>query len=166
MYSIRNNKQNKIFHLEYFLMKTIDNQIEKIKRLKAIQDTFKLKQSDFAKKIGLTQSKVSLIYNEKAGANILNEIFYRLNYEFGISKAWWENGVGEMINSENIYNAEDLSQTHVQESNGFENMQSGKYGQSGMAIFISGPFDHLMKELPDFIKTIKKEAEKRGLKIV
>ena len=77
----------------------IDNQEEKIKRFVQIQKSLKIKQKEFAEKIGLTQSKVSLINNGKAGTNILNEIFYRLHYEFGITKEWWESGKGEMLKS-------------------------------------------------------------------
>lgn len=80
-------------------MKNIDNQVEKVQRFILIQKTLGIKQKEFASKLGLTQSKVSLINNNKAGANILNEIFFRLNFEFGISKNWWETGVGEIFES-------------------------------------------------------------------
>lgn len=95
----------------------IEYQEDKISRLNAIQKHFKLNQKNFASRIGLTQSKVSLIYNGKAGANILNEIFYRLNFEFGISKEWWEFGTGEMINS-SIYSQNEIQQNIVSEKEG------------------------------------------------
>lgn len=77
------------------------NQDVRVERFILIMKTFNLTQKDMAKKVGLSQPKVSAIINGKAGANILNDIFYRLNYEFDISKDWWETGKGEMVSNHN-----------------------------------------------------------------
>ena len=74
-----------------------DIQKEKINRLTAIIKRFDLTQAQFAQRTGLSQPKVSGILKGKDGKNILNDIFYRLHYEFGISKEWWETGSGEMF---------------------------------------------------------------------
>jgi transcriptional regulator with XRE-family HTH domain len=79
-------------------VKSIDNQLEKSKRFVEIMNHFNLNQAEMAVKTGLSQPKVSEIKNLKAGVNILNDIFYRLHYEFNISKEWWESGKGLMIN--------------------------------------------------------------------
>lgn len=74
-----------------------DNQGGKNKRFKEIKEHFGLTQREMAEKTGLHQPKVSDILNEKAGTNILNSIFHRLNHEFGISEDWWEYGKGDMF---------------------------------------------------------------------
>ena len=76
-----------------------DNQEEKIKRFFEVVKHFKLTQKEIALKTGLSQPKISEIKNGKAGSSILNNIFYRLHYEFGVNKEWWDSGKGEMTSN-------------------------------------------------------------------
>ncbi|WP_282635817.1 helix-turn-helix domain-containing protein [Sphingobacterium thalpophilum] len=136
-------------------MEKLDSQGEKIEKLISIQKYFGLKQKDFADKIGLTQSKVSLIINGKAGANILNEIFYRLHYEFGISKDWWEKGQGSMFVEtveKKIY-----PETAQEEVVGYnESYWRGRYDQ------LKEDHERLLKELDDIKRNNDASASKNA----
>ena len=123
-------------------MKNTDSQEEKIKRFKEIRKYFGLNQQDFASKIGLTQSKVSLISNGREGKNILNDIFYRLHYEFGISKDWWEEGIGNIVESPQIVDGYIAAEDAV------------VYGEG----YWKGRYDELME------RYLKLESELRALK--
>ncbi|WP_149525671.1 helix-turn-helix domain-containing protein [Sphingobacterium hotanense] len=90
-----------------------DIESDKILRFIKIQKQLNLKQKDFAERVGLTQSKVSLLNNGKAGGNILNDIFYRLHYEFGLSKTWWDTGQGEMFESRSASFQEELTENYI-----------------------------------------------------
>lgn len=123
------------------MVKNSDNQTEKVLRFIQIQKNLKLKQKDFAERLGLTQSKVSLINNGKAGNNILNEIFYRLHYEFGISKDWWETGKGEMfVEIINKYQPiqEESIRTSIDWEENYKNLKN-KYVQ------LLEEYNHLLK---------------------
>jgi len=125
-------------------MELTDNQIEKISRLIQLRKKLKLSQIEMAKKIGLTQSKLSEIESKKAGKDILYDIFYRLNFEFGISKEWWENGFGPMIlekNQENLILREGEKQY-----GGGEEYWRGRYDQ------IREDYEKLLKELGKHLK--------------
>lgn len=88
-------------------MKSIDNQVEKSRRFIQVMNQFNLNQHEMAIRTGLSQPKVSEIKNLKAGVNILNDIFYRLHYEFGISKEWWDSGKGSMLIKNDQVDSED-----------------------------------------------------------
>src|SRR5690606_8099193 len=108
-----------------------------------IMKHFDLKQAQFAEKTGLSQPKVSGILKGKDGKNILNDIFYRLHYEFGISKEWWETGRGDMF-------FRDVEKNIPTET--FANEEAVAYGESywrGRYDQLKDEHERLLKELND-----------------
>ncbi len=95
-------------------MEDSGSQLEKSKRFFEVLKYFGLNQVSASKRIGLSQSKISEIKNLKAGKNILNDIFYRLYYEFGISKEWWDTGEGEMFELKESFSNKDFAAESVE----------------------------------------------------
>lgn len=82
------------------------------------------------------------------------EVYPNLNFD------WLMTGRGQMIiETEKKYESEDLNRSIANEEN------PKIKGESAIMIFVSAPFDKLKNELPEFMSIIKKEAEKRGLKV-
>lgn len=99
-------------------MQQVENQIEKINRLIELRKILNLNQSEMAKKLGISQPKLSAIEKGKEGKDILNNIFYRINYEFGVEKKWWEIGEGKpfLKDKKETTNNNDIEMTKLIQS--------------------------------------------------
>ena len=87
-------------------MKKNNNEINE--RIRALRKALKLKQSDFGKQIGLTQTSLSMI---ERGANTLTDKNIRLICSvFNVREEWLRTGNGNMFNdSPYIKNCATLS---------------------------------------------------------
>lgn len=66
-----------------------------INRLKEIRKTLGMNQTDFAKRLGLTQTAFSMI---ESGARVLSDKHIKIICsEFGISENWFRTGDGDMF---------------------------------------------------------------------
>ena len=75
-------------------MKKNNNEINE--RIRALRKALKLKQADFGKQIGLTQTSLSMI---ERGANTLTDKNIRLICSvFNVSEEWLRTGDGNMFN--------------------------------------------------------------------
>lgn len=70
-------------------------------RIKYIRNLLNLSQADFAKKIGITQSMVSLIEKDNF---ISNQIIITICSVFNVNKNWLVNGEGDIFNNSVYYN--------------------------------------------------------------
>lgn len=66
-------------------------------RLREVRKTLGMNQSDFAKRLGLSQSTLAMI---EVGKRNFNEKHLRLVCSaFGVNEQWMRNGVGEMFSA-------------------------------------------------------------------
>lgn len=66
-------------------------------RIKMIRDHLKLKQNEFAEKLGIKQSSLSSI--ENVSVNVSDRVQKDVCISFNVNKEWLLNGKGEMFNS-------------------------------------------------------------------
>ena len=67
-------------------------------RIKLLRKTLGLTQENFAQKIGITKSSVSLLESGQNKAS--SQTIYILCKEFNVNEKWLRNGTGEMFNDE------------------------------------------------------------------
>ena len=67
-------------------------------RIKLLRKTLGLTQENFAQKIGITKSSVSLLESGQNKAS--SQTIFILCKEFNVNEEWLRNGTGEMFNDE------------------------------------------------------------------
>ena len=67
-------------------------------RIKLLRKTLGLTQENFAQKIGITKSSVSLLESGQNKAS--SQTIFILCKEFNVNEEWLRNGTGEMFNGE------------------------------------------------------------------
>jgi transcriptional regulator with XRE-family HTH domain len=83
-----------------------DVQVGMISRLKTLRKALKLTQKEFAEKISLTQSSLSLIESEHWPLTAKNVRL--ICSEFNVNEAWLRDGIGEMFGVDSPYMKELL----------------------------------------------------------
>jgi transcriptional regulator with XRE-family HTH domain len=79
------------------------------KRLFTLRKHLTLNQSEFAKKLGLTQTAISALELDKT---TLTEANYKLIcFTFGVSNDWLRNGSGNMFDTNKIPDIQELLET-------------------------------------------------------
>jgi len=69
-------------------------------RIKVLREKLDISQSEFAKKIGITQPSLSDIEKGKT-KNIDERTIKLICVEFNVNEEWLRNGIGEMFDTEN-----------------------------------------------------------------
>jgi transcriptional regulator with XRE-family HTH domain len=87
------------FFIDYFLFYT-DNKSMK-ERLKQLRKLLELTQSEFGKKIGMSDTAIS---HMEAGRNSINEQnIHLICLTFGVREEWLREGKGEIMNNEALF---------------------------------------------------------------
>ncbi|MDR3170393.1 MAG: helix-turn-helix domain-containing protein [Treponema sp.] len=73
-------------------------------RIRAIRKTLGINQSEFAKRIGLTQTSMSMI--EIGKSNLTDKNIKMICTTFNVQEKWLRNGSGEMFGSPSPYEKE------------------------------------------------------------
>ena len=68
-------------------------------RIRELRNKLNLSQTEFAKKLGITQKAISKI--EQFESNVSNRTFWQICKEFGVNEKWLRNGEGEVRVSSN-----------------------------------------------------------------
>ena len=79
-------------------------------RVKLVRKTLKMNQTEFATKIGITQTGVSWL--EKPGNVVIDQNIHLICEKFRINEAWLRIGEGEMFRQDDEYILDKLTETY------------------------------------------------------
>lgn len=74
-------------------------------RIKAVRNHFKLNQTEFGDRVGLSQSSITAIENGKR--EIPQHLIKVISVQFGVSEDWLQTEKGDMLSGDNEPNPDD-----------------------------------------------------------
>lgn len=98
------------FNSDYYYIKKGDDFMTINERVKLVRKALKMNQTDFATKIGITQTGVSWL--EKPGNAVIDQNIHIICEKFRVNEAWLRTGDGEMFRQDDEYILNKLAETY------------------------------------------------------